>query len=257
MFKKTVLTLALVGAFAAPAMAGGFTNGGFESGTLAGWTVGSGSTSNPSNALNPVDYLPGGGSYNAGYSSVTITTAGGTDAITGAATTYNGQHAVRINDSINNYGVNVIKQTVNNYTDAQIVFEWNAVLQASHGITDSDAFNLTLVDDTSGLTLFQKSYSSASVPGSFQQFGNWYSSGWQVESLDVSALSGHSFSLSLLATDCPYGGHAGYVYLDGFAATQVPNIPTAVPEPETNAMLLAGLALMGAVARRRTKKSAA
>ena len=257
MFKKTALTFALISAFAAPAMADGFTNGGFESGTLAGWTQGSGYASGNTAALNPNNYLPGGSRYSAGYSSVTITNSGGTDAITGAATTYNGAHAVRINDSVNNYGVNVIKQTVTNYTDAQIVFEWNAVLEDSHGLTDSDAFNLTLTDDTTNSILFQKSFSSASAPGTFTQFGNWYSSGWQVESLDVSALSGHTFSLSLLATDCPYGGHAGYVYLDGFAATQVPNIPTAVPEPETNAMLLAGLALMGAVARRRTKKSAA
>ena len=257
MFKKTALTFALISAFAAPAMADGFTNGGFESGTFAGWTLGSGRTSNPTNTLNANAYLPGGSKYNASYSSATITNAGGTDAITGAATTYNGAHAVRINDSNSNYGVNVIKQTVANYTDASIFFEWNAVLEDSHGLTDSYAFNLTLTDDTAGTTLFQKSFSSKSAPGTFTQFGNWYSSGWQVESLDVSALSGHTFSLSLLATDCPYGAHAGYVYLDGFAATQVPNIPTAVPEPETNAMLLAGLAVMGAVARRRTKKSAA
>lgn len=257
MFKKTALTFALIGAFAAPAMAAGFTNGGFESGTFAGWTLGSGSTTNPTNTLNAANYLPGGSRYNAGYSSAVITNSGGTDAITGQSTTYNGAHAVRINDDVNNYSVNVIKQTVTNYTDAKIIFEWNAVLESSHGPTDSDAFNLTLTDDTTGTTLFQKSFSSATVPGSFQSFqgGQWYGSGWQVESLDVSALSGHTFTLSLLATDCPYGGHAGYVYLDGFGSVVVP--PTAVPEPETNAMLLAGLAVMGAVARRRTKKSAA
>lgn len=257
MINKTILALTLAGAFAAPAMAAGFTNGGFEDGTTSGWTLGSGSTTNPTNNLNPANYLPGGSRYNAGYSSVAVTNSGTFDAITGAATTYNGAHAVRVNDSINNYGVNVIKQTVTNYTDAQIVFEWNAVLESSHDLDDSDAFNLTLTDDTAGTTLFSKSFSSASAPGTFTSFGSWYSSGWQVETLNVGALSGHTFTLSLLATDCPYGGHAGYVYLDGFGSTQVPNIPTAVPEPETNAMLLAGLAIMGAVARRRIKKSAA
>ncbi len=255
MLNKTVLSIALAGAFIAPAMAGTFDNGGFENGTTSGWTTGAGRTTNPTNNLNPADYLSGGSQYNAAYSAITVTNSGTFDAITGAATTYNGQHAVRVNDSNNNYSVNVIKQTVANYTDAHIVFEWNAVLQASHGLTDSDAFNLTLVDDTTSSTLFQKSFSSASAPGTFTSFGSWYSSGWQVESLDVSALSGHTFSLSLLATDCPYGAHAGYVYLDGFAGTEVPNV-TAVPEPETNAMLLAGLAVMGAVARRRVKKSA-
>jgi hypothetical protein len=255
MIKKTVLTFALVSAFAAPAMADGFTNGGFESGTFAGWTLGSGAFSygTSTNTLNAADYLPGGSKYNASKSAVAITTAGGTDAITGAATTFNGNHAVRVNDSINNYSVNVIKQSVTNYTDATINFAWNAVLEDSHGLSDSDAFNLTLIDDTTGLTVFQKSISSASAPGSFSQIGNWNTSGWQVETLNVGTLSGHNFTLSLLAADCSYGGHAGYVYLDGFGAT----IPTAVPEPETYTLMLAGLGLMGAVARRRTNKSAA
>lgn len=256
--KKLSIALALAGVCAAPAMAATFTNGGFEDGTLTGWTVGGGRTTNPTNALNPANYLPGGSSYNAAYPVTAITNIGGTDAITGQATTYNGDHAVRVNDSTNNYSVTTIQQTVANYTDSQIVFEWNAVLESSHGTTDSDAFNLTLRDDTTGLTLFQKSFSSATAPGSFTAFGQWYGSGWQVETLDVSALSGHTFTLSLLATDCPYGGHAGYVYLDGFGATALPPGPvTAVPEPETLAMMLAGMGLVGAIARRRKAKQTA
>lgn len=35
-----------------------------------------------------------------------------------------------------------------------------------------------------------------------------------------------------------------------------PPIPTAVPEPETYALMLAGLGLMGAVVRRRKSKQA-
>ena len=43
--------------------------------------------------------------------------------------------------------------------------------------------------------------------------------------------------------------------LDGTTATLDARITSPVPEPETYAMLLAGLGLMGAVARRRSKKS--
>jgi hypothetical protein len=46
------------------------------------------------------------------------------------------------------------------------------------------------------------------------------------------------------------------VYMDSANSLHISAITAAVPEPETYAMLLAGLGLMGAVARRRNKKSA-
>ncbi|MDO9197007.1 FxDxF family PEP-CTERM protein [Rhodoferax sp.] len=66
------------------------------------------------------------------------------------------------------------------------------------------------------------------------------------------AATGLAFS-----TYTPYvdGTDAVKVYLDGSNALHIAAV-TAVPEPETYAMLLAGLGLMGAIARRRNKKSA-
>lgn len=59
------------------------------------------------------------------------------------------------------------------------------------------------------------------------------------------------------STYTPYvdGTDAVKVYLDSANALHISAV-TAVPEPESYAMLLAGLGLMGAVARRRNKKSA-
>ena len=162
---------------------------------------------------------------------------------------------------MNNRSVSTISQTVNNYTDNSIFFAWNAVLEDSHGLADSDYFSLTLRDDTVGTNLVSRAYSSAGSIGSgtsgvtWTQFGNWYSSGWVVEQIDLAALSavGHDFTLTLLASDCPYSGHAGYVYLDGFGAV---NPPTGqVPEPGSLALLGLGFAGLAA-ARQRQKKAA-
>lgn len=58
------------------------------------------------------------------------------------------------------------------------------------------------------------------------------------------ALGAGTYTVSGVATASPFGGGFGYLSV------------TAVPEPESFAMLLAGLGLVGAIARRRTARHA-
>ncbi len=251
--KKLAISLAFALAASSSAFATSFTNGGFENGDLTGWTGGGGTWfGSPALPVNP-------SVYNGGPANNTIMSAG-LDPITGLPLVYSGSYSVRVNDSVNNYSVSTLRQSVIGYTDSNIFFAWNAVLEASHGLTDSDYFSLTLTDDTMGTTIVNRGYSSAGSVGGgtgsvvWTNYGNWSSAGWVVENIDLVALGavGHDFTLTLLASDCPYGGHAGYAYLDGFGAAP----PTqGVPEPASLALFGLGIAGLGLMRRRQTRQS--
>ncbi|GGY80088.1 hypothetical protein GCM10011613_26390 [Cellvibrio zantedeschiae] len=245
--KNKALVIGLTFLAASSAQAGLFANGGFESGNLSGWSQGGGSNYD-TNVVKPAI-----STYNGGVSNNTVVGVG-TDAITGASTVYSGNYAVRVNDDYNNRSLSTIYQSVNNYTDNNIFFAWNAVLEDSHFTYDSDYFSLQLVDNTTNTILVNRSYSSAGSIGAgtsgvtWSQFGSWFSSGWVVENIDLVALNavGHDFTLALLAADCPYNGHAGYAYLDGFGAK-----PPVRSVPEPSSLLMLGLGLLGLVGIRK------
>lgn len=245
------------------AMADTFVNGNFENGSLSGWTQGAGALDpgQLTDNLSASDYLPRGAHYDLSLNASGVVTPG-TDPNTDNKLNmvYSGNYSARVNDQNPDYSVSVLSQTVKNYTDTHIYFAWAAVLEASHGPTDSDVFQLSLLDNTTGKSLYNVTYNSDTAPaGLFTQSStDWFYTDWQVTDLDVSSLTGDTFTLTLLASDCPYGGHAGYVYLDGFGGapppTQGGGDASATPEPAT--MSLMGLSLAGALFFFRKRLSA-
>jgi hypothetical protein len=80
---------------------------------------------------------------------------------------------------------------------------------------------------------------------------NSYGTGLSFMRIDASATGIAASTYNVYAD----GGNDVKIYLDSANALHIAAV-AAVPEPETYAMLMAGLGLMGAIARRRNKKSA-
>ncbi len=247
-----------------PAMAAGFVNGGFEDGNTTGWITGSGSRSGASNSsMIPADFLPGGSNYSAALNHSAVVGHGPMAHTINAAhptaldQVYSGNYSFRAEDlTTGGYG-SAITQTVTNYTDNNIFFAWAATLEGAHSLETAATFKLVLRNVTTGTDLITRTYNAASGGGGVDsrfELSNdnfYFTPTWQIEQLDVSAFSGDTFELSLLASDCGPTAHQGTVYLDGFGAVTPPPVVGAIPEPETYALMLAGLGLVGWVARRR------
>jgi hypothetical protein len=241
-----------------------FLNGGFENGTASGWETGGGYRANFSNAqMVPTSFLPGAVNNTDLGTRSAIIDKSYVDPVIGAAlgsTVYAGNYSYRAEDTTFGGYASVISQSITNYTDPNIFFAWKAVLEnGGHTDDESAALFITLRDDTTGTVLINRFYNAGNggggVDSRFTSANNlFYTANWQIELLSIDAsLKGHDFTLALLAADCEPTGHTGYAYLDGFGGAIPVPVLGAVPEPETYAMMFAGLGLMGIVARRRRK----
>lgn len=248
--------VALLG-LAGVARADGFVNGGFEAGNTAGWTTGGGDRSGRVNAsIAPADLLPGGALHtDDGERGAMVDRSYVDPNLAGllGSTVLTGNYAYRVENTSNGGLGTAISQQVKNYTDSDIYFGWKAVLENGGHVEDESALMmLTLTDNTTGKLIISRTYNAgydgSGVDARFKSEGTlFYTPQWQMERLSIDqSLAGHDFTLSLLAADCQPTGHTGYAYLDGFGA-----VATPVPEAETYGMLLAGLGMLGVVARRK------
>ena len=240
--------------------AAGFTNGGFETGDASGWTQGGGYRGGVyNNNLDPADFVPGDGG-----SRSSIIAAGTVDPVVGAAlgtTVLNGNYSYRVQDTTYGGYASVLQQRVNGYSDANIYFAWKAVLEGAHGTNDSATMIIKLTDLTTNTDLITRQYNAASSGGGVDprfSLANdyFYTPKWQVEQLGIDqSLFGHDFLLSVLAADCQPTGHRGYVYIDGFGSVTPPG--SAVPEPATWAMMIAGFGGAGVALRSSRRRRSA
>lgn len=267
--KKTAMGMAIAALVAAPAFADSFVNGGFDgpnagdAGTTNGWVVAGSTYRNSVNNTNLTPAFVIANATSGGVHSAVIDTTY-VDPRVGAAlgtTVYSGNYAYRVEDTTTGGYASLIQQTVANYTDPEIFFAWKSVLLGAHGTDDAATMRITLTDNgTTGTplsnVLIDRTYNAASggggVDARFSLSGsNYYTPLWQIEQLSInSSLSGHTFTLSVLASDCQPTGHWGYVYLDGFGA-KIPDPGNGVPEPAS--LALVGLGLAGLAASRRRK----
>ncbi|MEI6486249.1 MAG: autotransporter domain-containing protein [Sphingomonadales bacterium] len=216
---KTKLILATMLASSAMLPGAAFAqivNPGFETGTTTGWTTSGGKWVTSA-------YPPPASDYS-GPASLLSIQSGGTDAITGDPTVFSGNYSVKLNNSAGGNDITAISQVFRGYNSPDLYFAWNAVLEPSHGPTDSSSFYFQVTDLTTNTLVSAIGYSAYSAQGNslFRTAGKFVTSDWRVEKISVT--SGDIYEIKLLATDCFYGAHGGYVYLDAFgSAIPIPN----------------------------------
>lgn len=249
--KKAFLFVAIaVILWTSPVTAELFTNGGFETGDLSGWTIDYGRRSSSGYSVdwnsNGYDPIPTAGVWTASSTN----THGETLGID--INPYNGNYMARIGDSYGQYHATKITQTdTTEAGDKMLYVNWGAVLveptNGDHG-NDRPYFSIDVSiggtsvgsywadSDTAGFTQIGTVPPGSANTGKLMYNNNTWS-------YDLSSYAiGTNVTITMIVTDCGQGGHGSYAFLDGIGSTYQP--PT-VPVPAAALLGLIGMAISG------------
>lgn len=235
-----------------------FQNGGFEQNSFTGWTVGGGT--NPG--------LTGAPPFT-GASVVVTPGAPGPAAIVGTLTDPHaptlqtprvGQYTARLNDDATGALVTTLRQTDTvsaadiDATDGlpHIRFSFAPVLEdPSHSPEQQPYFYVAVKNLADNSILFEQfAYSGQTGVSFLNGVGSWkYLPFQDVDAVLPASAVGQQIELTVIAADCSLGGHAGYVYIDGFGSAVVgPGGPgAATPSKPVPTLGEYGLGLLSAL----------
>lgn len=255
----------------------GFTNGGFEDGTFSGWTVQQGfdnfaayysSAPGTWGQSNPLDNVVWGQQnyWSPAPAPVIVDKAGYSDPYFAAVQgMFLGNKMAKLNDIDGYFHVTQISQTgtidasdlAPGATTADVYINWAGITDdPSHGGGNDPWFIIDVFKNGSAVPTFEERHfsheggwndTSLKYPlGSVYGDPVYFKSGqFHVGGLVV----GDSVEVVLTVSDCAWGGHGAYAYLDGLGTSQPPQPPGA-PDGGATALLLVPV-LAGLVALRR------
>ncbi len=241
-----LLVLALSFIWISPASAL-FTNGGFETGDFTGWNLEFGKRN--ANVSTITWGQPDHGLYDVIDSAATMVGQ------TLDVDPYYDNYMARINDIKGRYHATKLWQQDTIAAEDQgdtIYVTWGAMLiepSNAHPDYAQPYFGINVYQNGSLLDSFFADALDTTGWTNAGSYGGtlWYNT--DTWSYDLSGFNvGDSIKIEMFVSDCAWGGHGGYAFLDGIG--KVP--PPPVPEPATILLLSAGLA--GIVAFRRKKR---
>ncbi|HEV2719281.1 MAG TPA: hypothetical protein VG323_04620 [Thermoanaerobaculia bacterium] len=150
------------------------------------------------------------------------------DSNVGIPTTAQGSAgAVRIGNQAAGYGCELLSKTfIVTPAQRRIVFRYAVVLQdGGHVPTACQAFFQVRVTDASGAIVpgafdfgggSDTLFADAANPAFLKQGPDLLYTDWRCAHIDLSSKVGQQVTVELVTSDCGYGGHFGYAYIDTF-----------------------------------------